>query len=284
MKPGKRAPRSSLGLLLFMIWFVAAGCVITGVALPVATLVAYLLTLLLLQLWYNQNERRDRDRSRSKRAGTARDPWTWSGSVLPKIRAVRRRTRRAPHARPRLSLGTAMRVTPIPKPPLDSFKDEPRQPCSSEDDRWSGLLTLLALVSVLFTGAALVVESMRLAESIGHLYLFTIVVPCGVVLLPLMIGLYCRSAIHSILTMISLSAALQAILFRPADSLPEGFFLTLAALALAGVPLGLVRFWGSLDRRLERGCLQTTTGRLLRGKWQRMRRGKHLICESRRPS
>jgi hypothetical protein len=280
MKPGKRAPQSPLGALLFMTWLVAMASVATGASLSAATLVASVLTMLFLQLWYHQNKRRpERARSRSNRSGAASDPWTWSASVLPKIREVRRRTRRGQHVR--LPLITAMRVTPIPKPALDSFKDEPMQPCFSEDDRWSGLLTLLALAAVLFSGIALVRDSARLVElDERFFYVFISMDILGVVLLPLMLGVFFRSEIHSILTMIALSAALQAILFRLVAFVPEGLFLALAALTIVGIPLGLVRFWGSIDRRLERGSIETTTGKLLRGKWQRMRSGKHPACGS----
>jgi hypothetical protein len=70
MKSGKRAPRSSLGHLLFMTWFVAVGCVITGVALPVATLVASLLTLLFLKAWFDESPQRDRTYSDRSEAGS----------------------------------------------------------------------------------------------------------------------------------------------------------------------------------------------------------------------
>jgi hypothetical protein len=264
-----------------MIWFVAAGCVLTGVALPVATLVSYLLTLLFLQLWFRQNEHRpERDRSRSNRSGAARGPRTWSESALPKIREVRRRVQREQHVR--LPLITSIPVTPIPKlpPPLEAAEAEPS---CSENDRWSGLLTLLALAAVLFSGTALVRESARLVELNERFSVFIAVDLLAVSLLPVLIGILCRSEIHSILTMIALSAALQAILFRMVALVPEGFFLALAALASAGIPLGLVRFWGNIDRRLERRSIETTTGKLLRGKWQRMRPGKHA-CGSRRAS
>jgi hypothetical protein len=282
MKPGKRAPQSPLGALLFMTWLVAIASVATGASLPVATLVAYVLTLLLLQLRSKRNERHaERERSRSNRSGTARGPWTWSESALPKIREVRRRARR--EQRVRIPLIKPMPVTPIPKPPPLPFEDAEAEPTCSEDDRWSGLLTLLALAAVIFSGTALVRESARLValdERFSSVFLAVDLL--AVCLLPVLIGMLCRSEIHSILTMIALSAALQAILFRMVALVPEGFFLALAALASAGTPLGLVRFWRTIDRRPERGqgSIETTTGKLLRGKWQRMRPGKHTACGS----
>jgi hypothetical protein len=177
-----------------------------------------------------------------------------------------------------------MRVTPIPKPALSPLEDAEVQPSCSEDDRWSGLLTLLALAALLFSGMALARESTRLVELNERFSVFIAIDILGVVLLPVVIGILCRSEIHSMLTMIALSAALQAILFRLVALVPEGSFLALAVLAVVGIPLGFIRFWGSIDRRREPGSIETTTGKLLRGKWLRMRPGKHPARAPRRAS
>jgi hypothetical protein len=280
MKPGKRVPQSPLGPLLFMTWLVAMASVATGASLPVATGVAFVLTLFCFQqLWHNQNGRRpERDRSRWNRAGAARGPRTWSEAVLAGIRDLRCRARRGRNVQ--LSLITAI----PPKPALHRFEGPQARPSCSEDDRWAGLLTVLALAALLFSGTAMAHESTRLVELNEHFSVFIAVDVLGVALLPVMIGILCRSEIHSILTMISLSAALQAILFRLAASVPEGSFLALAALAIVGIPLGFVWFWGSIDGRLEPGPIETTTGKLLRGKWLRMRPGKHPTGAPRRSS
>jgi hypothetical protein len=273
MKPSKREPQSPLGALLFMTWFVAAASVVNGVALPVAILVTFLLTVLFFEISYVQGQRRrERNRRRLNRSEAASDPWTWSESVLPRIREIRRQTRR--EQRLRLRLITATHAKPVAKPGLHSFEDEPVPPTRSEDERWSGLLTLLSLAAALLTGTALVRESAHLVGLNDRFYLFVFLDFLGVSLLPLLIGILCRSEIHSILTMVSLSAAFQAVLLRLAASLPEEFFLALAALAIAGIPLGLIGLWGIIDRRLAGGCIETTTGKLLRGKWQRLRPGK----------
>jgi hypothetical protein len=167
MKPGKRAPESPLGPLLFVTWFVAAAGVVTGVALPLATLVAFLLTLLFLHLWFDPSHRRPkRAQSPSKHPGAAQDPKTWSESALPKIREVRRRTRRERHVR--LPLIIATQAKRIPKPALHRFEDAEVQRSRSDDDQWSGLLTVLALAAALLTGTALVRECTRLVEINEH--------------------------------------------------------------------------------------------------------------------
>jgi hypothetical protein len=267
-----------------MTWLVAAAGVVTGVALPLATLVTFLLTLRFLHLWFGQpHHPPERDRSPSKQSGAAQDPKTSSESALPKIREVRRRTRRERHLR--LPLITATQAKLIPEPALHRFEDAEVQPPRSADDQWSGLLTVLALTALLLTGTALVRECTRLVEINERFSVFVAVNILGVSLLPVMIGILCRSEIHSILTMISLSAVFQVILFRQVASVPEALFLTLAVLATAGIPLGFVRFWGTIDRRPERGSIETTTGKLLRHKWQRVcTTKKHPACGSRRSS
>jgi hypothetical protein len=273
MKPGKRAPESPLGPLLFRTWFVAAAGVVTGVALPLAMLIALLLTLLFLHLWLDPSRRRpERDQSPLKPSGAVQAPKTWTRSALRTIREIRRRTRRQRHAQ--LPIIVTMPVMPVAKPALLRFEEEPVPPTCPGDERWSGLLTLLSLVAALLTGTALVRESAHLIEINEHFYLFRFLDLLGVSLLPLLIGILCRSEIHSILTMVSLSAAFQAVLLRLAAAVPEGLFLALAALAIAGIPLGLVCFWGIIDRRLAGGCIETTTGKLLRSKWQRACTGK----------
>jgi hypothetical protein len=171
----------------------------------------------------------------------------------------------------RLPLSTPAQAKPIPKPARHRIDNKAAQHSHSEDEPWSGLLTLLALSAVLLTGAALLREATYLVKLNERFSLFVLVDVFEVALLPIMIGIFCRSEIHSILTMIALSAALQAILFRLAGPMPEGFFLALAALGLAGIPLGLAGFWGSIDRRMDERRIETTTGKLLRGKWHRMR-------------
>ena len=261
-----RALRLPLGHLLFMTWLVGGASILTGVDPSVALCVTLVLTVLLFKLAYRPD-------SRGIPSGTAGASWRWTGSYLLKSRNMRRRTRPGPS--PRLAVKLAMPIDPIrafkkPRSEQSEKKKTEEQPFPLREAQRAGVLTLLALLASLLTGTALIRETLRLIVSMNYLNMFAIMDLCSVALLPLFIGLLFRCEIHSILTLISLSAAVQAILFRLAPSLPPWLFLALAEISLPGMPLGLMLFFGWMDRRFDAGEIETTTGKLLRGKRRRM--------------
>ncbi len=192
--------------------------------------------------------------------------------------------------KPRTQPERSLRFAAKPAMPIHLIRKPKQNHCEVEGEeeeqladlcevQRAGALTLLALFALLLTGTALVRETLQVNEKIDYINVLTIMDLFSVVLLPLFLGLFFRCEIHSILTMISLSAAVQAILFRLAPSVPPWLLLTLAEITLPGVPLGLVLFFGRMDRRLEAGSIETTTGKLLSGKRRRIglreRAGRH---------
>jgi hypothetical protein len=259
-----RKPRSALGPLLFVTWLVSIASMITGAEVRLATLVALVLTLLFCNLSYVPNQR---GWSRWNPSASAKAPWSRIGPALVRIREIRRRTR--PEYPVRFVNKPARRAAPTGKLAPLSLEEEQVQPALPREDRWSGLLTLLALAALILMFTAMLVEASDFLVKSDDLYLFMIIDLFGIALLPLLIGIFCRCEIHSILTMIALSTASQAIIFRLTGSVPDWRFSGMA-IALIGIPLGLGLLFGRIDRRSEAGCLETTQGKLLRGK--RLRR------------
>jgi len=260
-----RERRLDLAGFLFMTWLVAATSMITGVAPPVALSVALVLTLLLLRLAHHPGRQ-------GIPSGAEAPPWTWTGAYLLKRRNMNRQTQ------PERSVRFAAKLVM----PIHLIRQAKQHHCEVAEEgeeqldrlcevRRAGVLTLLALFASLLTGTALARETFLVNEKIEYIYLLTIMDLVSVTLLPLFIGVFFRCEIDSTLTMISLSAAVQAILFRLAPSMPPWLFLTLAEITLPGIPLGLVLFFGRMDRRLEAEGIETTTGKLLSGKRRRMR-------------
>jgi hypothetical protein len=257
-------PQSSFGPALFATWLVAFAAIVSGAALPLAILVALILTL----LFFNLSRHPSRRVRHWNPSAPAKSPRTRIGSALLKIREMRRRTRSEHPVR--FAIHSETRAGPIRTLTLPPLKEMPQQPALPTEDRCSGVLTLLALAAALLTCAALVFETSRLIEFNAKFYVFAIIDIVSVTLLPLAIGIFARYEIHSILTMISLSAATQATIFRLTIFLPDWLFLGLAAITLSGIPLGLVILFGRIDRVSVAGGIETTAGKLLRG--QRLRR------------
>jgi hypothetical protein len=285
MGPGRKRP-FPLAYLLFVTWLVTSAGVITGIPPLLALLLALLLTLLLLADHSYRTRRIPRSRSGTyELEGPVGDDWspplsadgreTWMEGYLAKVRAMRRRTRG--------ETGTQLVVNGRSSAKISrDAKRSPPEPgrgpeAVSVADRASGMLLLLALQASLLTVLALISQTSRFAGQDGRFYVLGLLELCGVVVFPFVVGLVFRGELHSILTMIALSAAVQTLLFQTVGSVPDGLFLGLAAIALPAIPLGLAWLFARADRRPESGEGETTTGKLLESKLDRMslrRRGR----------
>ena len=133
-----------------------------------------------------------------------------------------------------------------------------------------GVLFALALLASLLTVLALITETARLVQNEGRLDVARLVDLCGVVVIPFVVGIAFRCELHSILTMVGLSAAVQTLLFQAAPSAPDGLFLGMAAPTVLGVPPLLAWLFRRVDRRSDGEPIETTTGKLLESKQDRM--------------
>jgi hypothetical protein len=274
--PGNKPPWSPARPLL-VIWLVlGAGMIATPAAFP-GVLVALLLTLLLLNLSY-----RRRLSSRSKARGIGRparddrsdfeateDRWAWFEGYLSKLRVMRRRMRMA---------GGPITLANIPGPgkrpqPSDRVpSDRGQEPAGhARDDRGSGVLLLLAFQASVLIVLALISAIARLAGHDDRILLFQLLELFGVIVLPVVVGIGFRCALHSILVMIAVSAAIQTLLFQTTASVPDPLFLGLAAGGLLAVPLGLAQLFSTIDRLPRGEVIETTTGKLLESHRDRSR-------------
>jgi hypothetical protein len=278
MGPGRKRP-FPLAHLLFVTGLVASAGLITGIPPLLAVLLALSLTLLLL---IDSSHRRRRTPRSSPGTYELEGPGpddrgplppaegceAWIGGYLPKLRAMRRRMRKEAGSQFVMKMRSSVNFA-------HDEKWSPREPgrgpgAVSGDDRASGLLLLLALQASLLTVLALISQASRFVEQDGRLHVFGLLELCGVVVLPFVVGLVFRCELHSILTMIALSAAIQTLLFQAVGAMPDGLFLGMAAITLPGIPLGLAWLFSRIDRRPEGGWFETTTGKLLESKQDRM--------------
>jgi hypothetical protein len=298
-------PSLPLGHLLFVTWAVAGGGMATGLAPALAIPVALALTLLLLH-FADRPGRILRPRTHGFARPGADDPGargplplpiasvglSWSGGYLPKLRELRRRGRakagsrtagrspwgvnrdpasdwtRLPWGKGRGRKGKGRGRGPALVPILE--EDEPGRGDDPALDPRPGVLLALALLASSLTVLALISEAARRVQDDGRLDVARLVVLCGVVVLPFVIGIASRCELHSILTMVGLSAAVQTILFQATPFVPDALFLGMAAITLVGIPPALAWLFSRIDRRSGGESIETTAGRLLESKQDRM--------------
>jgi hypothetical protein len=304
-------PTLPLPHLLFLTWLFMGGGMMTGLAPALAIPVGVLLTVLLLHFAHRQ-ERKPGSRTRGFARAAAddrgalgplapgEDEWAWSLGSLSKLGALRRRERARAGARPARRLradglaGHAIDLTslleeeargregPIPAAIPEKAARE-RKPHPALDPR-PGVLLALALLASSLTVSALISETSRLVQFDGRLDVARLIVLCGVVVLPVVIGIASRCDLHSVLTMVGLSAAVQTFLLQASPSVPDGLFLGLAAPTLLGIPPLLAWLFRRVDRRSGGESIETTTGRLLESKQARMsRRANSRLQPGRNP-
>ena len=196
----------ALAHLLFATWLVAGAGSLTEIPPVLAVLFALLLTLLLLNRWQRARRvpRSGRDAFGSPDADEGRaffldDEWeSWIEKYLPKLRAMRRRMRGKPGGYWLPTVATPDKTDPISThlPRKRETRPRPRRGTRPGDDRASGLLLLSALLTSLLTVFTLFSESSRLVEQDARLFVFRLLELCGVVALPIVVGLVFHCALH----------------------------------------------------------------------------------------